>query len=57
LVRGVTDRWLTAAEVAEWLSVSVTWLRESTRSGAIPHLELGRYRSYREADVARWLDE
>lgn len=53
----VTDRLLSANEVAEWPAVPVTWVRESTRSGAMPHVELGRYRRYRQADVARWLDE
>jgi excisionase family DNA binding protein len=53
----VSDRLLTAAEVAEWLAVPVSWVRESTRSGAMPHVELGRYKRYRQADVARWLEE
>jgi len=53
----VSDRLLTAAEVADWLAVPVSWVRESTRSGAMPHVELGRYRRYRQADVARWLEE
>ena len=33
--------------VAELLAVPVTWTRESTRSGAIPYLELGRRRMTR----------
>jgi excisionase family DNA binding protein len=53
----VSDRLLKAEEVAETLAVPVSWVRESTRSGAIPHLELGRYRRYRLADVEAWLDE
>jgi hypothetical protein len=32
-------------------------VRESTRSGAMPHVELGRYRRYRREDVERWLEE
>jgi excisionase family DNA binding protein len=40
----VNDRLLTADEVAELLSVPVSWVRESTRSGAIPVVELGRDR-------------
>jgi Helix-turn-helix domain len=39
------------------LSVPVSWVREHTRSGAIPCVPLGRYRRYREADVLAWLDE
>jgi excisionase family DNA binding protein len=53
----MNDRLLTAAEVAELLSVPVSWVRESTRSGAMPHVELGRYRRYRREDVEAWLDE
>ena len=33
----------TVEEVAEPLSVPTSWVRESTRSGAIPHVELGRH--------------
>ena len=51
------DRLLDAREVADLLNVPVSWVRESTRSGAMPHVQLGRYRRYREADVARWLEE
>jgi excisionase family DNA binding protein len=53
----VSDRLLTAHEVAELLAVPVSWVRESTRSGAMPHVELGRYRRYRREDVERWLEE
>jgi excisionase family DNA binding protein len=53
----VSDRLLDAHEVAELLHVPVSWVRESTRSGAIPHVELGRYKRYREADVVKWLEE
>ena len=53
----MTDRLLTAEEVAEMLSVPLTWVRESTRSGAMPHVELGRYRRYRLADVEAWIKD
>jgi excisionase family DNA binding protein len=52
---GVTERLLTAQEVAELLAVPVSWVRESTRSGAVPCVELGRYRRYRREDVEAWL--
>jgi excisionase family DNA binding protein len=45
-----------AAAVAEHLGVPLSWVRESTRSGAIPHLRLGRYVRYRLADVDAWLE-
>ena len=53
----MSERLLTASEVAELLAVPVSWVRESTRSGAIPHIKLGRYRRYRLADVEAWLEE
>ena len=49
------ERLLTANEVAELLSVPVSWVRESTRSGAMPVVELGRYRRYRWVEVEAWL--
>ena len=53
----MTDKLLDANEVADWLGVPVSWVRESTRSGAMPCVELGRYRRYVRGDVARWLEE
>lgn len=53
----MTGRLLTAGDVAELLNVPETWVREHTRSGAIPHLTLGRYKRYREDEVLSWLDE
>ena len=52
----MNDRLLTAGEVAEMLVVPVSWVRESTRSGAIP-VKLGRYRRYRRDEVLAWLEE
>ena len=53
----MTDRLLTADEVAELLAVPVSWVRESTRTGAMPCVELGRYRRYRASEVEKWLEE
>jgi excisionase family DNA binding protein len=53
----LTDRLLDAREVADWLGVPVSWVRESTRSGAMPYVELGRYRRCRRAAVEAWLEE
>ena len=50
----MTERLLDANEVAAWLGVPVSWVRESTRSGAIPCLKLGRYRRYDRGAVAAW---
>ena len=52
----MSERLLDAREVAELLGVPVSWVRESTRSGAMPWVELGRYRRYDRADVEAWLE-
>ena len=53
---GVTERLLTADEVAELLAVPVSWVRESTRSGAMPCVRLGRYVRFELAAVEGWLE-
>jgi len=54
----VSDRrLLTAAEVAAFLSVKESWVRDATRDGRLPHLRLGRYRRYRIEDIERWLSD
>lgn len=53
----MSERLLDANKVAEFLNVPVSWVRESTRSGAIPHIRLGRYVRYDLDDVERWLEE
>lgn len=50
------DRLLTAAEVADLLNVPQSWVREHTRSGLIPCVELGRYRRYRRSAVIEWIE-
>jgi excisionase family DNA binding protein len=52
----VTDRLLEAHEVAELLSVPVSWVRAETRAGRLPHLALGRYRRYDRDAVLAWLE-
>lgn len=51
------ERLLTAEEVAAVLSVPTSWVREHTRNGHLPHIELGRYRRYRLEKVLAYLDE
>jgi excisionase family DNA binding protein len=53
----VSDRLLTAREVAERLSVPESWVRQETRAGRMPCLELGRYRRYEWPAVVAWLEE
>lgn len=50
-----TDPLLTASDVAELLAVPESWVREHTRSGRIPHVQLGRYVRYRQAAVVDWV--
>jgi excisionase family DNA binding protein len=52
----VSDRLLDAKQVAELLAVPVGWVREHTRSGAIPHVPLGRYVRYDQGDMLAWLE-
>lgn len=51
----MSERLLTAHEVAEMLSVPVSWVREATRDGRLPHLRLGRYRRYHATTINAWL--
>ena len=51
----MTERLLSAREVADLLLVPESWVRAETRAGRLPHVELGRYRRYVEADVLAWL--
>jgi excisionase family DNA binding protein len=53
----VPDRLLAAGELAELLNVPESWIREHTRSGAIPHVRLGRYVRYDRDDVLAWVEE
>lgn len=53
----MSDRLLTAAEVADLLAVKESWVREATRDGRLPHLRLGRYRRYRRSDIESWLED
>ena len=52
----MTERLLTAGEVAERLTVPESWVRAETRAGRMPCLELGRYRRYEWDAVVAWLE-
>lgn len=54
--RRLSDRLLNAAEVAELLAVPESWVREHTRNGSMPHIQLGRYIRYRGEAVLTWID-
>jgi excisionase family DNA binding protein len=49
------DRLLDAGEAAELLHVPVSWVREETRQGRLPHRKLGRYRRYVRSELLEWL--
>jgi excisionase family DNA binding protein len=51
------DRLLDANELAEILSVPVTWVREHTRNGHLPAVQLGRYWRYRLERVLAYIEE
>ena len=53
----MSERLLTADDVAELLAVPVSWVRESTRSGLLPCVRLGRYVRFEQAAVECWLQE
>ncbi len=49
------DRLLTADEIAERLGVNTQWVWAQARAGRIPHVQLGRYRRFRESAIEAWL--
>jgi len=52
----MSERLLTAGEVAELLAVPESWVREATRANRLP-LCLGRYRRYELTAIEAWLSE
>jgi excisionase family DNA binding protein len=52
----VNDRLVDAKHIAALLGVPLSWVRDHTRSGEIPHVPLGRYVRYREQDVLAWVE-
>jgi excisionase family DNA binding protein len=47
----LTDRLLTADDVAEILSVPKSWVYAETRAGRLPYVKLGRYYRYAEESI------
>jgi excisionase family DNA binding protein len=50
-------RLLTVDDVADRLGVTKDWVCAQARAGRIPHVQLGRYRRFREEALEKWLDE
>ena len=48
-------RLLTAKDVAERLGVTTAWVWAQSRAGNIPHVQLGRYRRFREEAIEEWV--
>jgi excisionase family DNA binding protein len=48
---------LVAEEVAQLLAVPVSWVRQATRSGALPHIRLGRYVRYERDAIRTWVTD
>jgi predicted DNA-binding transcriptional regulator AlpA len=51
------DQLWDAHEVVAFLGVKVSWVREATRQGSLPHARLGRYRRYGPTEIRDWLDK
>jgi excisionase family DNA binding protein len=48
------NRLLTAAEVAELLSVPTSWVYAEARAGRMPHITVGRYRRFSLDSIDEW---
>jgi excisionase family DNA binding protein len=53
----VTNRLMTAEEVAAMLGVPKSWVYSASRRGELPTVTLGRYRRYRAEAVEKWIEE
>lgn len=53
----MTDRLLTADDVAAITGMTKSWVYAEVRAGRIPHVKLGRYYRFREPSIAAWLEE
>jgi excisionase family DNA binding protein len=53
----LTDRLLTAGELADRLQVPETWVRAHTRNGHLPAVRLGRYWRYQLKSVQEYLEK
>lgn len=49
------SRLLTVEDVAQRLGVTKDWVWAQARAGRIPHVQLGRYRRFREEALDEWL--
>ena len=52
----VSERLLDARAAAELLSVPASWMLAQARAGKVPHVRLGRYVRFDEADLRAYLE-
>jgi excisionase family DNA binding protein len=52
----MTDRLLTAAELAECLALSTSTVLDWFEAGRLPGFKLGRVVRFRESEVLEWLE-
>lgn len=50
------ERLLTVPEVAERLQVPQSWLYYATKRGVFPHVKVGRYIRFSEAQIQEWIE-
>ena len=51
----VVDRYLAAPGAADYMKVSLSWLRKKTASGELPHAKLGHRVVYDRNDLDRYI--
>lgn len=51
------DRLMTVADLADYLSVTTSWVYEARRSKSLPHFKLGNHLRFLKSDVDRWLED
>ena len=51
------DDFLSAQEAADYLRMSLAWVRLKTSSGELPHSKLGTRVIYERSELARWVRE
>lgn len=51
----MSERLLTADEVAALLQLRPSWVQEQTRRGNVPCVRLGRFVRYREEEIREWI--
>jgi len=50
------DRYLTAPQAADYLKVSLSWIRKKTASGELPHVKLGSRVVYVRDDLDDFME-